>query len=300
MLKLQNVTIRSMFAPFKILIDVAVFRLKKLEMANMFAAGSIMLAIHLPFLDIVVRFGFGVLLNLLAYLTNDYYDVDQDLASPNKDHKKARYLKNHMGAAVFAQIAVAVLLAAVGLFWSRGLVVALIAGAGICWVYSWKLKRMPYVDVLAMISWGVAMPLIGFPLDCVLGWCLVVQLALFSACFESIQVIRDHDEDVSSGVRTTAVRLGVNRTKFLLRVFMILAAGYAILVLNKWLGLALLVTLFLPLKEEKADVYWNQVRFVMGIVWLAIIGWIYWHGSSSGLLFSIEPDQTLDGLNWIR
>jgi 4-hydroxybenzoate polyprenyltransferase len=289
-----------MLAALKILIDVAIFRLKKLEMANMFAAAAIMVAIGLGIVEIMIRFGFGVLLNVLAYLTNDYYDVDQDLASPNKDHKKAQYLKDHMGAAVAAQVGVALVLLGIGIVYSYGLIVALVAGAGICWVYSWKLKRLPYVDVLAMISWGVAMPLVGFPLDSVLGWSLVFQLALFSACFESIQIIRDHDEDVRSGVRTTAVRLGVPRTTFLLRLFMVISASYAILVLNRWFGLALLATLLIPFKKDKAAAYWNQVRLVTGIVWLAMIAWIFFNGGSSGLLVNIGPEKTFEALTWIR
>jgi 4-hydroxybenzoate polyprenyltransferase len=283
----------EMFAAIKILADVAIFRLKKLEMANMFAAVAIMFALRLPLHDMAVRFGFGLFLNLLAYLTNDYYDVDQDLSSPNKDHKKAQFLKDHMKEAWAAQIVLALILAGFGFWWSPGLVVALTAGAGICWIYSWKLKRYPYVDVLAMISWGVAMPLIGFPLDSVLGWCLVLQLALFSACFESIQIIRDHDEDVASGVRTTAVRLGVTRTKFLLKMFMILCAVYASVVLHRWLGIALLLALFIPFKQERSHIYWNQIRLVMGIIWLFIIGWIFWQGETSGWLGPISPARTI-------
>ncbi len=178
-------------AALKIIVNVAVFRLKKLEMANMFAAVAIMLALRLDWDDMALRFGFGLLLNLLAYLTNDYCDVDQDLASPNKNTKSVRFLKEHMGAALGAQIGLAVVLAGIAIWWSPGLLVALVAGAGICWVYSWKLKRLPYVDVLAMITWGAAMPLVGVPLDSALGWILLGQLALFSACFESIQVIRE-------------------------------------------------------------------------------------------------------------
>lgn len=282
-----------MLAVLKILVEVAVFRLKKLEMANIFAAVAIMFALHLALTDMAFRFVYGLFINLLAYLTNDFYDVDQDLSSPNKDHTKARYLKDHMREAVIAQVGLAVVLGVVGLIWNPGVVVALVAGAGTCWLYSWKLKRIPYADVLAMIVWGVSMPLIGFPLDSVLGWCLVGQLALFSACFESIQIVRDYDEDVRSGVRTTAVRMGVRGTMILLRLFMGLSAAYAVLVLNAWFGLALLVTLILPFNREKADAYWNQVRVVMGLVWLAMIGWIYWYGSSTGLLVSIGPEKLI-------
>lgn len=289
-----------MIAALKILTDVAIFRLKKLEMANMFAAVAIMLSLRLPWDEVGVRFGFGLLLNLLAYLTNDYCDVEQDLASPNKDHAKARFLKDHLSAAMWAQIVLAVGLAGLGFLWSKGLVVALVLGAGICWIYSWKLKRLPYIDVLAMIAWGVAMPLVGFPLDRTLGWVLVLQLALFSACFESIQVIRDHDEDVRSGVRTTAVRLGIPATTFLLRLFMVATAAYAILFINRWFGLALIGALLIPFDKAKAEVYWNRVRMVMGVVWLAMLAWIFWYGSTTGLLSSIGTNDTLSWLGFLR
>lgn len=289
-----------MIAAFRILAGVALFRLKKMEMANMFAAAAIMLALRLSWLDMGIRFGFGILLNLLAYLTNDYCDVDQDLSSPNKDHTKARYLKAHMGSAMGAQIALVVFLAVTAWAWSPGLLVALTAGAGICWIYSFKLKRIPYVDVLAMILWGVAMPLVGFPLDKTLGWILVGQLALFSACFESIQVIRDHDEDVASGIKTTAVRLGVPATRIMLRGFMVLSAAYATLLINRWIGLALLVSLVVPFKKEATDVFWNRQRAVMGTVWLAMVGWIFRYGSSNGWLAQIDVDSVIAAMEWIR
>jgi 4-hydroxybenzoate polyprenyltransferase len=289
-----------MLAALKILADVAIFRLRKLEMANMFAAVVIMITLRLPLEDMAVRFGFALLLNLLAYLTNDYLDVDQDLRSPNKDHAKAGYLKAHMGAALAAQLFLAVFLALVAFAWSLGLLVALVAGAGICWIYSWKLKRLPYLDVIAMITWGVAMPLPGFPLDAALGWLLVGQLALFSACFESIQVIRDHDEDLESGVRTTAVRLGVPATRVLLRVFIVLAAAYACLFLHRWIGLALLASLFLPLRKETADVYWNRQRAIMGVAWLALAGWIFWTGSAFGWAASVSVSESLECAAWLR
>jgi 4-hydroxybenzoate polyprenyltransferase len=281
----------------KILADVAIFRLRKLEMANLFSAVAIMLALGLGWIDMGVRFGFGLLLNLLAYLTNDYFDVDQDLESPNKDHAKTRYLKDHMTAALGAQIGLAVFLALAALAWSPGLLAALVLGAGVCWIYSWKLKRIPYVDVLAMIVWGVAMPMVGLPLDRALGLLLVGQLALFSACFESIQVIRDHDEDLAEGVRTTAVRLGIPATRVLLRAFMVVSAAYAALFLHRWLGLALLACLFLPLDPKRAAVYWTRQRLIMGIVWLALIGWIWWVGGGDGWILALDHGTTVGWLS---
>ncbi|MCK9462995.1 MAG: UbiA family prenyltransferase [Proteobacteria bacterium] len=286
-----------MTAALKILVDVAVFRLKKLEMANLITAGAVMVALGLAWADMAVRFGFGLLLNLLAYLSNDYFDVDQDLESPNKDRAKCRFLKDHMGAALGAQVGLAVFLALVAIAWSPDLLVPLVLGAGICWIYSWKLKRVPYIDVISMIVWGMTMSMVGLPLDRALGWLLVCQAALFSACFESIQVIRDHDEDLAEGVRTTAVRLGIPATRVLLRAFMIVSAAYAALFLHRWIGLALLACLFLPLDPKRADVYWTRQRFIMGIVFVAMIGWIWWTGSGDGWLLAIDRGATIDRLS---
>ena len=290
----------ELFAAIRILFEVGVFRLKRLEMANMFAGLTIMLALHLHWVDMGVRLGFGLLLNLLAYLTNDYYDVDQDLTSPNKDHGKARFLKDHIKAAAVAQVALCLVLIAISLLWSRGLLLALIVGGGLCWAYSWKLKRTPYMDVLCMIILGAAMPLIGVPLDRTLGLIMLGQLALFSACFESIQIIRDHDEDVAAGVRTTAVRLGVKKTRFLQRLFTVLAAAYAVLLLHRWIGLALLAPLVVPFRKERAAAYWNHVRLAMGLPWLLILAWIYWYGASAGLLSSVEATAVISALSWIK
>lgn len=269
-------------------------------MANLASAATIVIALRLPWDEALVRIGFGVLLNLLAYLTNDYCDVDADLESPTKDRAKTRFLKDHMRSALFLQIAIAALLAGLGLALSRGLVVALVLGAGICWVYTARLKRMPVVDVIAMLAWGASMTLVGTPLDSLLGLALVAQLGLFSACFEIIQVIRDHDEDSKSGTRTTAVILGVPRALALERLFMVLSAGYAVLVLNRWVGLALFLAPFLPFDRSQPDRYWNQVRMVQGLAWLAMAGWIAWTGSSMGFLASIPREAVVGFLAVIR
>ncbi|MBW2262006.1 MAG: UbiA family prenyltransferase [Deltaproteobacteria bacterium] len=289
-----------MGAALKILADVALYRIRKREMANLAAAATVMVALHLSWDEIAARLGFGILLNLLAYLTNDYCDVDEDLQSPNKDHEKARFLKDHMRAALVLQIVLAAMLAAVGALWSRGLIVALVAGAGICWLYSARLKHVPIADVAAMAVWGAAMPMVAFPLDSLLGWCLVAQLALFSACFETIQVMRDHDEDTATGTRTTAVLLGIERTLVLERLLMVLSAAYAILVVNCWVGLALLVAPLLPFEKGHEDGYWNRVRMVQGLAWLAMVGWIVWSGSTMGLVASVDGSQLVEWLAFIR
>ncbi len=285
---------------FKILADVAIYRLRRLEMANLFATVSIMLALSLPLPEAAVRLLFAVLLNLLVYLNNDYYDLTHDLRSQGRDAQKNELLSRHKPVAKYTQWGLAIALALIGRSISWGLVVTLVAAGGICWLYSSRLKRVAYLDVIAMLLAGMLMPLVAFPLDRTLGWCLVAQLGLFSACFQSIQIIRDHPDDLRLGVRTTAVSLGVGKTIFLLRLFIVLAALYAVLFLHQWLGLIAFVALLLPVPRRQVSTYWTRVRLVFGLCWLALVGWLFWTGTSSGLLSGIDREQTWAALSWIR
>jgi 4-hydroxybenzoate polyprenyltransferase len=280
-------------AALRILVDVLAYRLRRLEMANLAGAVAIMLALRLPTEDVAIRTGYGLLLNLFAYLVNDYYDVDRDLAG-GRDPEKTRFLREHMSAAFGALVALAVVLVAVALLYEPELLVAAVLGGGVCWAYSAQLQGVPLSDVAAMTLWGAAMPLVGVPFDEPVGWALVAELALFSTCFESIQVVRDRDEDAEAGVETTAVRFGRAQTLVFARFAMLGAALYAALVLHRFLGAGLLLALLLPTRAVRADGaataaqaasrYWNAVRIVFGLVWLGILAWVWSTGSTDGWL----------------
>jgi 4-hydroxybenzoate polyprenyltransferase len=270
-----------MAAAARILAEVIAYRVRRLEMANLVAAVGLMLALRLPWRELIFRSAFSVVLNVLAYTTNDYYDVERDLAA-RRAPEKSRYLAEHRRAALGAQLGLALVLFYAALYWNIELIVPTLAGAGLCWLYSARLKGVPYADIVLMALWGIAMPLVAIPLDSKLGWALVIELGLFSACFETIQVIRDVDQDRKARLETSAVRLGTQRTLRLSRVLMLLAAAYAVLVLHRYIGLALLVAPLLPFTAPAA--YWNRVRFVFGLVWLLLLGWVYRSGSTAGLL----------------
>src|SRR5690606_34715330 len=131
-------------AAVKIVADVLAYRLGNLEMANLAGAVSISVSLHLSWTDVAVRALFAPALNVLVYLNNDYIDIDLDLASAEKDGAKTRFLAEHQGAALFAQLAIAGLLAAIAWAYDPGLFVPLVAGGGVCWLYSAYLKRVPY------------------------------------------------------------------------------------------------------------------------------------------------------------
>jgi 4-hydroxybenzoate polyprenyltransferase len=273
---------------FQIAAAVVAYRLRRLEMANLAGAASIAAALHLPPLEIGLRTLFAFFLNALVYLNNDYSDVQIDLSSKDKDAIKTRFLAGHLREALLAQWLLLGLLLAAALAFQPGLLFPLLAGGGLCLAYSGYLKRRPYVDIPAMMAWGALMPLCGAPLGSVLGWCLALQLGLFSAVFETIQVLRDADDDAAEGVRTTAVVLGKPRTVLLVRALMVLASLYAVLVLDPLPGALSALVLAVPFDERAVARYWTRVKFVYGVAWLWICALVYLRARSQGLLFSAD------------
>jgi 4-hydroxybenzoate polyprenyltransferase len=256
-------------AALRILLDVIVFRVRRLEMANLAGAVAIMAVLRLPLGEAAVRTLFALVLNALVYLNNDYLDVDLDAQTPDKDRKKVLFLQAHKPQALALQWA---LLAALVLISTAapGLWLALLLGAGVCVAYSKWLKHVAGLDILAMGVWGFAMPLCGSPLDRSLGLLLALQLGLMSAVFETIQVIRDYEADRAAGVRTTAVALGVRPTLWLARALMLVSALYAALVLQPVAGAIAAGALLVPMRPGAVDTYWTRIKLISGIAWLCI------------------------------
>jgi 4-hydroxybenzoate polyprenyltransferase len=278
-------------AAFKIVSDVLIFRLRKLEMANLAAATSIAFSLGLPIGSVIWRTLFAMVLNVLVYLNNDYIDVAVDLQSGNKDAEKSRFLQDNIRAALLAQLSLLALLAGAAFLFDHGLLVPLFAGGGVCLWYSAQLKRKPIADVLAMIVWGVTMPLCGVPLEHMLGLggALALLLGLISGVFECIQVMRDADADALEGLRTTGVVLGQRRTLLLTRVLMVSVTVYALLVLQPIAAAISAAALVVPFRENEQEAYWTRVKLVYGVAWLVICGFVYFTGQGQGLLWTIGP-----------
>lgn len=274
-------------AGFRIVAEVVAFRVRNLEMANLAAAASIALALHLPWAEVLWRTAFAFVLNAFVYLNNDYLDVADDLKSPVRNTAKTRFLAEHMEAALGAQWGLLIVLAGAALVFDPQLLAALVLGGGTCVWYSRSLKHVPLVDVVAMAAWGLTMPMCGFPLDSALGWCLALQLGAFAAVYETIQVLRDADEDAAAGIRTTGVVLGRVVTRRLSRVLMVLVSLYAALVLHPVAGLIAAGALAVPLEGPDMERRWTLVKAVYGAAWAFVCAWVFFTGGSAGLLWSI-------------
>lgn len=278
-------------AALRILVDVIVFRVKRLEMANLAGAVAIMAVLRLPLADAAIRTLFALVLNALVYLNNDYVDVDLDAQTPDKDRTKVLFLQAHKRQALYLQWALFGVLVAIALA-APGLWLALALGAGVCIAYSKWLKRVPALDILAMGVWGFAMPLCGAPLDRALGLLLALQLGLMSAVFETIQVIRDYEADRDAGVRTTAVVLGKPATLWLARGLMLISALYAALVLHPIAGVIAAGALLVPLRGDAVDTYWTRIKLISGVAWLCICALTFLTQQSHGLWVAVHATDT--------
>lgn len=275
-----------------ILLDVVRYRLRKLEMGNLAAAAAIGLTMHLHWSDLAVRVGAATLLNVLVYLNNDYLDVNADLEAPERDRAAGEFLHAHMPEARRVQWLLVAALVAIGIAYNGahgpGLLLSLTLGGGICLAYSLRLKRMPIADIAAMTAWGVAMPMVGFPLDNALGWLLAVQLGLFSSVFESMQVVRDRAMDAEQGIRTTAVVLGSAGALRLARALMALSACFSAACVHPAVGGLLAIAPLLPLSETNAERDWTRVKALCGIAFLASCALLWAGGESQGLLLQLR------------
>ncbi len=235
-------------------------------MANLGGAVAIAIALHLPVGEIAVRLGFGLLLNVLVYLNNDYVDGDADLEAAGREHDKTAFLMAHRAAAVRAQLGAVVVLGVIAAWFGGGLWIPLWLGGGVCWAYSVVLKRRPVVDVLAMMAWGMAMPMVGVPPAAIeTAMPLLIMLGLFSGVFESVQVLRDLDDDKARGVRTTAVVWGRAPTLALVRGIALLAAVHTAWAFGLWVAIPAALAALWKVGDAAPLALWNRLRVLCGL-----------------------------------
>ncbi|HVU01965.1 MAG TPA: UbiA family prenyltransferase [Polyangiaceae bacterium] len=269
-------------AALRIVVDVAVYRLARLEMANLVATVALLVALRTPTDALLARSGFALVLNLFSYLNNDYLDVDRDLRA-GRASDKTRFLAEHRSAALAAQLGFLAALVGFALLYDPGLLVGVTFGAGLCALYSRWLKRLPFVDVLAMAAWGVGMTSVAFPLGSRLGWLLAGELGLFSAVFETIQVVRDHDADRAAGITTTAVFLGPRRAETLARLLVVASGAYGALFLHQIFGAIPLAAALVPPRRMPPARYWTVVRLVFATSLLGILAAVWSAGGTRGM-----------------
>ncbi len=274
-LSLRGPVLSFVTAALRIVWDSISYRIRMREANNIAVTFSMMMAFRLPLPAVAYRTGYALLLNMYAYLINDYFDVAVDLQAPDREHHKVQFMADHRAEAVAALVGCAALLLTAALAHSLLLVVALASATVTVGLYSAWLKRVPGVDLLMMALAGPSGTIIGIPDSRPLAWKLLGLLALISASYQTVQIIRDEPADRLNGTRTTAVALGAARTAWVYRAIIVIAAAYGAYCIGSPMAIALASTVFLPLTPERAARMWDVARIVAGAVWLYLMVEVY-------------------------
>jgi len=265
-------------APLRIIAETLWYRVRRREGNNFLTTLSLMAALKLTWPDFLYRGGFALLLNIYVYLINDYCDVETDIASADKDHKKTVFLMEHRKAAGAALFSLALILGIAGILHSSLLFICFLANTVIVYSYSVWLKRMPYLDVIAMIVCGITMSLAAIPQNNVIAYRYLVVLGLICAAFEVVQIIRDEPDDRLAGIRTTAVRLGLFRARLIFVFLAVSAAAYSYFIINSLAGLLFFTSAAVPLTTKNASRSWDILRLIFGIAWLLMMAELWSRG----------------------
>lgn len=257
-------------AAWRIVADVAIYRLRKREAGNLATSLTLAAALGLGARDVAFRAVFGALLNLFVYLVNDLFDVAIDLQAPGRDNARTRFLAANPGAGRGAAIGLGALVTGLGAVHSTGLVVTALVNIAVIVAYSRWLKHRPGLDLAAMGAWGVSMAMVGFPLDRADGWRYAGLLGILCVVTEIVQVLRDEPSDRAAGVRTTAVVLGAPRTALLARLAVLSAAAYAGVVLHP-AGAVLALGALVSFTPARATASWDRLRALFGATWIALL-----------------------------
>ena len=258
-------------APLRIIAETLWYRVRRREANNFLTTLSLMAALKLPWPDILYRGAFALLLNIYVYLINDYCDVEIDLSSADKDRKKTVYLREHRKAAKAALFFMALVLGVSGILHSALLFICFLANTAIVYSYSVRFKRMPYLDVIAMIVCGMTMSMAAIPQNSMIAYRYFGVLGLICAAFEVVQVIRDEPADRLAGICTTAVRLGQFRARLIFVFIAVSAAAYAYFLIHSLAGLLFLLAPAVPISSKNASRAWDILRLIFGTAWLLMM-----------------------------
>lgn len=230
-----------------------------------------MVALRLAWPDILYRGCFALLLNIYVYLINDFCDVKIDISAADKDRNKTAFLMENQKAAKAALFSLALILGFAGILHSPVLFICFLANTAVVYSYSVWFKRMPYLDITAMVVCGITMSMAAIPPNSMIAIKYFGLLGLICAAFEVVQVIRDEPEDRRAGICTTAVRLGAFRARLIFIFLTLSAAAYAYFLIHSLAGFIFLLAPTVTLSSKNASRAWDILRLIFGTAWLLMM-----------------------------
>lgn len=165
----------------------------------------------------------SVLIAAAGYIINDYYDVKIDLINKPQRVVVGRMLKRRVAMA--SHIVLSSMGVLLGLSLSLKIGAINLITAGLLWLYSNQLKRMPFIGnfVVAILT-GLAVYVVDVLFNT--GNVMILAFTVFAFSFtlirEIVKDIEDLKGDATFGCKTLPVVYGVRRTKNLIYVFSVL------------------------------------------------------------------------------
>jgi len=260
---------------YKLLSDTAKDRLMRLEANTILGNFLLLIAFHFSFFDFIIRMAVTLYINVLGYFINDFIDIEVDLASKDKDQSKALFIKEHKKTALALILCMSTCLVTATLFYSQSVCFAVIMLLFIVTIYTDSFKNKAFWDVIFIGLWGLALSWVAIPDFSWQGIKLIVLLFMFGCSFETVQTLKDYEEDRKFGLTTTPIVIGVQKTFLVLRILYVTSALYAIFVLKEITGIFILVPLFFSTTQSMAT-YWTKLKIVCGIVWVVIMVRLYY------------------------
>ena len=259
---------------FKLLKDTALDRIRRLEGNTIPGNFLLLIAFHFGALDFIIRMAITLIANLLIYFINDYIDIEVDLANKDKNHSKTLFLKEHKKIALTLILYLSTALIIAAMFYSTSVCLAVVLVLLFEIIYTDNFKKKPIWDILFVGLISAALSWIAIPNFSLLGIQYIVLLFIFGCCFETVQTLKDFEEDKKFGLTTTPVVIGFHRTVYLLKGLYVLATLYAVVVLRELIGVLLLIPLFFSTRQNMGT-YWTRLKFVCGIVWIIMMVRLY-------------------------
>jgi len=167
-----------------------------------------------------------ILIASAGYIINDYYDVKIDFVNKPKRVVVDKVLKRRIVMTWHTVLNFLGIL--LGFFVSYKLAIINFLSAGLLWLYSNQLKRLPFIGNLAVASLTAAsIAIVGLYYDKNVS--IVYAYALFAFALtlirEIIKDIEDMKGDATFGCKTLPIVLGIRKTKTVIYFLIVIFVG---------------------------------------------------------------------------
>ncbi len=201
------------------------------------------------------------------YGLNDYKDRQADMLNPKKDTSFVASIIQHKNLFLFANISISILPILLSLVWfsyEKSVLILLLLIVN--WLYSYKFKAIPGIDIIAVIIWGGLFISIAGEIN--LQFFFIV--GIMTGIAHIYQTMTDKDADSKAAIRTTVVALPQLHTAIIFFYCFLLGALLYIYINWMW-AISCLIPLAVYMITRNISLSWYVSRFYFLICWAQLL-----------------------------